>query len=291
MKKQRTIINLFSTVFITITFSTVYPQHQTYHDKLFDKTFVLSQKSDEIVIKFQYDTDLSTMMDIANLYNLILIKDGLEKLKFGVYEIPGGEELNEITAQLYDLPYVSGVLPVYIDQEGFERYVDPEWFTVQFVDGITESEISQIFSEWDVEIAIDHWTPGYYTVTTPTNMSVFDAVNEFMSSPLVKFTEPATYGFNDALDDTYLDQQWHLQNTGQEQYYTPGNDINIFPAWNYTFGSSNVIIVIIDYGVDLTHPDLQENILPRNGEDWDFANQDGTIVAVTDMGLIIKGHH
>ncbi len=108
----------------------------------------------------------------------------------------------------------------------------------------------------------------------PQGMTIFEAVRKFIEQPEVKFAEPAYYGFNDLLSDTYLNQQWHLKNTGQDSGYTIGNDIEAFPAWDITFGDPDVILVIIDTGIDLTHPDLAGNILPRNNEDWGFGNQD-----------------
>jgi subtilisin family serine protease len=36
-----------------------------------------------------------------------------------------------------------------------------------------------------------------------------------------------------------------------------------------------VVISVIDTGMDLSHPDLEPNLLDRNGEDWDFADDDG----------------
>jgi len=53
-----------------------------------------------------------------------------------------------------------------------------------------------------------------------------------------------------------------------------GNDIKAFPAWDMTYGNADIILVIIDTGIDQTHPDLEGNILPRGTEDWDFGNMD-----------------
>lgn len=96
-----------------------------------------------------------------------------------------------------------------------------------------------------------------------------------MALTQVKFAEPVYYNFKNLHTDTYLNNMWHLQNTGQKVGYTPGNDINILPAWEITYGDSNVIIVNIDQGIDLIHPDLVENILPRGDEDWDFTSGPG----------------
>lgn len=41
-------------------------------------------------------------------------------------------------------------------------------------------------------------------------------------------------------------------------------------AWNYTMGDPNVIVAIVDSGVDASHPDLQGHVLPG----YDFVNND-----------------
>ena len=84
---------------------------------------------------------------------------------------------------------------------------------------------------------------------------------------------------------------WGLNNTGQTGG-TPGADIDAERAWNVSTGSSDVMVAVIDTGVDYTHPDLAANIwtnpgeIPGNGIDddnngyiddihgWDFRNGD-----------------
>ena len=77
-------------------------------------------------------------------------------------------------------------------------------------------------------------------------------------------------------NDTYYDTQWALNNTGQAISYggntvgTPGADIDAERAWDLTTGSSDVIIAILDTGIDLDHPDLQSGIVGG----YDFVNND-----------------
>ena len=68
---------------------------------------------------------------------------------------------------------------------------------------------------------------------------------------------------------------WGMRNTGQAVNRvagTAGIDIDASAAWDLHRGDPAVIVTVIDTGADLDHPDLQANLLPRGGEDWDFAD-------------------
>lgn len=72
-------------------------------------------------------------------------------------------------------------------------------------------------------------------------------------------------------DPRYADQ-WHFNNTGQTaipeegETATPGVDINLPEAHRITTGSSNVIVSIVDTGLDLDHPEF-EGMLWINAEE------------------------
>jgi len=92
-------------------------------------------------------------------------------------------------------------------------------------------------------------------------------------------------------DDFNFTDQWHLQNTGQNNGL-PGADISAPAAWEISTGDRRVKVAVIDTGIDYYHPDLADNVWtnPRevegNGVDdddngfvddfygYDFANQD-----------------
>ncbi|HUS71217.1 MAG TPA: S8 family peptidase [Anaerolineae bacterium] len=59
-------------------------------------------------------------------------------------------------------------------------------------------------------------------------------------------------------NDYYYDWQWGLAK------------IQAPAAWDQTTGTSDLIIAIVDTGVDLNHPDLNDKIVPG----WDFVNDD-----------------
>lgn len=65
-----------------------------------------------------------------------------------------------------------------------------------------------------------------------------------------------TYPFNDPL----LPTQWHYKNYGNIGSSKPNADINLFPAWEIETGKPNVIIGVIDGGIDYTHEDIKDNM-------------------------------
>lgn len=123
-------------------------------------------------------------------------------------------------------------------------------------------------------------------------------------------------------NDPFFQDQWALHNTGQTGGIEDA-DIDAIEAWDIEKGSPDVSIAIIDSGIDLTHPDLVDNIwvnsdeIPDNGIDdddngyvddyhgYDFTMEDdnpspldhnghgtvmaGVIAAMTDNEIGISG--
>src|SRR5947207_6228841 len=89
-----------------------------------------------------------------------------------------------------------------------------------------------------------------------------------------------------------------------DPYVVSGNEwhlakIQALQAWAVTIGSSNVVVAILDSGVNAAHPDLAGRLLPG----YDFVNDDtdpaddfghgtavaGTVVADGNNGLGVAG--
>lgn len=68
--------------------------------------------------------------------------------------------------------------------------------------------------------------------------------------------------------DPYVNNQWHLVNSGQQVgnpdyqsiYGKPGEDINVAPVWNMGYTGAGVTVAVLDSGTQLNHPDLAANI-------------------------------
>src|SRR6185295_5236133 len=64
-------------------------------------------------------------------------------------------------------------------------------------------------------------------------------------------------------NDPYLGNGWHLYNFASPSFSGATADADIYgrDAWDITLGSSNVIIAVLDDGVDILHPDLDAKIV------------------------------
>lgn len=67
------------------------------------------------------------------------------------------------------------------------------------------------------------------------------------------------------VNDPQLLQQWHYENIGQTGGVA-GMDINLANAWKLTMGNPNVVVAVIDGGIDVKHTDLKDNIWINEAE-------------------------
>lgn len=70
-------------------------------------------------------------------------------------------------------------------------------------------------------------------------------------------------------DDPLFAGQWMLYNDGSvNAQAVAGADINVIPAWKVSTGSPEVIVAVMDEGVQYTHPDLADNMWSGNGRNF-----------------------
>ncbi len=67
-------------------------------------------------------------------------------------------------------------------------------------------------------------------------------------------------------NDPFFPTQWHLRNTGQGGG-TAGVDVNVVSVWDARRGA-DVVIGIVDDGLETTHPDLAPNVNTVWDRDW-----------------------
>lgn len=154
---------------------------------------------------------------------------------------------------------------------------------------------------------------GLYEVKL-TGIPLHQALTAFANNPLVAYAQPDFEIRAQAVpNDPSFANQWALRNTGQFNG-TAGADIKATEAWNYTTGSGQIIVAVLDSGINYNHPDLAANMWRNPGESsgsqfqgsvygWNFVNNSpnpmddnghgthvaGIIGAVGNNGVGISG--
>ncbi|WP_413289509.1 S8 family serine peptidase [Bdellovibrio sp. HCB337] len=96
-------------------------------------------------------------------------------------------------------------------------------------------------------------------------------VKSLSQDPNVEVIEPNyIYRANRTPNDPMLGQLWGMLNVGQKdsakQPGVAGTDIGAVQAWDIETGSKDVIVAVIDTGVDYTNADLTPNMWTNNAE-------------------------
>ena len=97
-------------------------------------------------------------------------------------------------------------------------------------------------------------------------MTVEEALAGYEADPDIEYAEP-NYMVTIAAspNDPLFNQLWGLYNTGQTGG-TPAADIDAPNAWDITTGNIDIVVAVIDTGVDHSHEDLTGNMWVNTGE-------------------------
>src|SRR5690349_9288731 len=144
---------------------------------------------------------------------------------------------------------------------------------VKFKSAVSQETIDRLTAERNdrVEDRIEN-ADGWEAIDDFDNADAATLVKEYQQLPEVEFAEP-NYEIN--LDeaaagplepilprDPQFNDQWALANSGQRGG-KKGADISATLAWARTTGSEDVVVAVLDTGVDYNHEDLTENMWRR----------------------------
>ena len=198
----------------------------------------------------------------------------------------------------------------------------PGEILVRFEEDVARSEKDDVLRYESARVKRTFPELGIDLVELPSEISVPEALTELRRDEDVAFAEPNTITFGSAVipDDPRFGDLWGLNNTGQDHRVTDpppltasgraDADADVPEAWDTQTGSSSTVIAVIDSGVDVSHPDLNDNLwvnpdeIPGNNIDddghgykddvngGDFAeNDDGLLETNTGVGGAGHGTH
>ncbi|MCK4627429.1 MAG: hypothetical protein KAT56_00425, partial [Sedimentisphaerales bacterium] len=97
--------------------------------------------------------------------------------------------------------------------------------------------------------------PGLSLVKLPAGLTVEEALVQYNKADGILYAQPnyEVRAISTFPNDTRFNDLWGMHNTGQTGG-TPDADIDAPEAWDIATGDSEIIVAVIDTGVDYTHP-------------------------------------
>ncbi len=116
--------------------------------------------------------------------------------------------------------------------------------------------------------------PGLTVVKLPENSKVKDKIKKFKNKKGILYAEPnykiILYNIpNDPYINEPTDYLWGMHNTGQTVNGSSGTanaDIDAPEAWDIATNAEDIIVAVIDTGVDYDHEDLSANMWVNEDE-------------------------
>ncbi|MDH4217221.1 MAG: S8 family peptidase [Candidatus Aminicenantes bacterium] len=175
-----------------------------------------------------------------------------------------------------------------------QRYA-PDQVLVKFKPMVSDFHIKTTISAYKAGTIKKMRRSNIYQLQLPEYLTVEEMVWALERNPDVEYACPNYIVYITAVrepNDTFFDYQYALRNTGQD-IGIPGSphgkdraDIKALEGWEETEGSEDIIIAVIDTGIDFGHPDLEDKTI-SNG--YDFANDDEDPTDDEGHGTFIAG--
>jgi subtilisin family serine protease len=187
--------------------------------------------------------------------------ESLRIAKMDVFEVEDHTKLDESMDILRTSPEIDVVSHVYkLDKNPGSEVIPTGKINIQFKPIVSTTENEEIMDEFGLEVLRDlDFLPNGYLVKTCKNSkdNPLKIAAKLQQRKNIKSAEPDITFKVDFLyhpSDPLYKLQWHLKNRGDLLCTVEGADVGAEEAWDYTKGSKDIVICLVDDGFDLRHP-------------------------------------
>jgi len=270
------------------------------------------ENANQVMIKFNAQANVQEVDSLVSTLGLSKV-NSLEDIKVEVFEVSSDYSVQDVVqicsnvsfieyvepsalARLRSAPPEASPAPATAVQAEVAEYVTGE-VIVKFKKDVGSTTISSVISNVGFHIAERYDKIGVLKCDiSGSGRDVLQAVEECNADPNVEYAEP-----------NYIYYASVVPNDPRYSSLYAMDIMDAPAAWDKQTGSSNIIVGVIDTGVDLDHEDLQANIwqnpgeTPGNGVDddgngfvddvngWDFKNNDSNPNDDNDHGTHVSG--
>lgn len=187
------------------------------------------------------------------------------------------------------------------------EYVPGE-LILEFRPDLPEAARQGFLAEQGLTVLRSYRVTGAQLVRLPAGALVEQQAAALAARDEILYADPNYYRYIDGIpNDARFDELWGMHNTGQTGG-TPDADIDAPQAWEVTVGSDEVVVAVLDSGMDHLHEDLSANLyinpgeIPNDGIDndgngyvddvrgWDFRDNDND-PSPSGQGCVGHGTH
>jgi subtilisin family serine protease len=205
------------------------------------------------------DTSITAWEDFQNNFPQIVIseKSGTNIKGFKLFQISNETNYDDLLSSLSSDESIQYHNPVFRATDSLPLLV-LESFVCKFHSDVGEPEIQQLINEYKLKINrrskyIDN--EYLFSVTDSTELSAVETANVFYELGIAQYSEPNFYAYiNPAgytISDEYYEYQWNIEKVVGIQSYSKA-------SWEITTGSADIIVAIIDDGID-EHEDMDSD--------------------------------
>lgn len=264
---------------------------------VFDEQVPLDRVADQVLIRVEESADPAAVVSALTGEGGAL--EGFEGMSFNdprliALSIPFGSEVMAPADILSAAASEDGVqwsAPVFVNEDS-EAFL---WLTGEIIVALEDEVDPETF----FASGYDSWEPFFQNqyIATPSlggGLGALTTANQLSTDPDVEWATPnffTDFEVAAAPNDPMFADQWHMNNTGQNNALA-GADAELVDAWDVTTGDTDIVVAVLDNGVQLDHPDFNiftnDGEVPGNGMDddgngfvddvngWDFAGDAAT---------------
>ena len=233
-----------------------------YFDKKKKRSVILAASEGEYLVKFKEGQQGETLVtDLSGMERLKSVKwmprHFITTVAFEKTAVRTTYFKNSI-AEIRDDESVEDVIPVFKDEEGFQRLIVPGRLLVAYKPG-TKAALQAKLIENGSEILEMSRFGNWLVVSLREGETIEDAIAHFNEMEEIDYSEPVYYGINDAEEIGGDPLKWNLE------------EIDIADAWNITTGANDILIAVIDGMPDISHPAIKSAFVEGFSEEWNFS--------------------
>ncbi len=224
-------------------------------------------------LEYKLGSTFQELIPDSSSFYYVQTKDAIQKKKLFSASLNKRSD-NKIIAKLSENAYIvnSRIMgeecyssEIYKNRQGHKLIILPR-IAIKMKN---DSKIENILSKFSKLIALDEKKSNLFFVNCNSNTShdILKINNDISIQDGVEWCEPMMIG--EAWKYNELEgQQYYIKN-----YNLQGVDLNIEPAWTIINGNPNIIVAVLDDGVERSHEDLNGVVL--NGITVSYPNEKG----------------